>query len=865
MYFINRRRRKYLRLNYPGKKFVNIPLNPLGAGAAVLLSFFIVVDKASALGTNQLSAVQDTYVHAGNADSSFGTDAGILVKRSDSGNGDRHAYYQFDLSDLSGGVVSANFQVGIESANQAELSIYTSDDEAWSEGDMTWSTQLETIQLEADLPIDINGEYLTVDLTETVNEFITSGKHKFTLVVKADETTSPSLFLGSRESSTESRRPFLFYQSAVGSLGLGGTPESLPAAQDTYVSRGSPNENYGAVDAVLVKISSSGNGDRNGYYQFDLSSFSGGVDSARFEVGIDSDSGADLSVYLSDQDWDENKITWSDRLTPGSNTEVLSVDRSSDFLIVDITDQVNSYLASQETLLTLVVSADEVTSPSAFLSTRESGSRNDRPTLYVQSRIATPAFEWRSHYITAKDDSDDPNYSFAADYLNEVNVAAAELGTFGGWKDWSLGSTGFFRTELVNGNWMTVDPEGYAFISMGLNSVVPGGDLDLPADLNAFGINSMGSWSDESITGIPYTPRWNFLLSFKNTNDEIKAQYNDDDKRILPVFEPDFATFVNTLAQGAAAYKDDPYVFGHFADNEIPFHQEVQLLNSLTHLDHDSPQYVEADRWMSNKYGSNYDLDDITGEDEKIYMGHVADTYYKIVSEALRRYDPNHLVLGTRLHAKAKYNKYVFQAAGRYTDVLSVNYYNEWEPELSTAVKMWNDEAGIPFLITEFYTKAEDSGLDNSGGAGWLVENQQGRADFYENFTLKLLNASNNIGWHWFRLADDDGSNKGVYTEDLSEAYTLLQASMEKVARNVYSLRSALLTDTLDFEGLADYTPSKHASLSAENPAASENYPAKPSAESSTSNNANALSSGGGSIGWLSLLLFSAAWPLRRK
>jgi hypothetical protein len=184
-------------------------------------------------------------------------------------------------------------------------------------------------------------------------------------------------------------------------------------------------------------------------------------------------------------------------------------------------------------------------------------------------------------------------------------------------------------------------------------------------------------------------------------------------------------------------------------------------------------------------------------------MGVVADKYYEVVSAALRKYDPNHMVLGTRLHAKSKYNEYVFSAAGKYTDVVSVNYYKNWEPELADTVQMWGDEAGIPFMITEFYVKAENSGLDNSGGAGWQVLDQQGRSDFFENFSLKLLSAPNNIGWHWFKFNDDDGSNKGVYTEDLTQSYETLQDSMAQVAKRVYPLRSVLLTDTADFDGKA--------------------------------------------------------------
>ena len=586
--------------------------------------------------------------------------------------------------------------------------------------------------------------------------------------------------------------------------------ESLPATQDAYVLSGAPDVNYGGEDRSLIKLSRNGRLDRHAYYQFDLCEYEAGVNSAIFEVRIKAGHCAGLSVHVSDQTWQETEITWSSQPALPTSAQAVTIGRNGKSLAIDVTDPVNALLAKGRCLLTLALHASEPGSQALALATRESSSASDRPQLLVQPMNhdaeggSKRAFEFGTHFVAAKGDPGAPYFNFKSDYLEEVNIRPAELSAYGGWKEWSLGATGYFRTQKVDGNWTVVDPEGHAFLAMGMNSVHPGGELDLPAALKGFGVNSMGSWSDESIDGIPYTPRWNFLQSFKNTTDELKAQYLDVDKNILPVFEPGFPVFVDQVAQGAAAYRDDPYVFGHYTDNEISLHRNVQLINCLSRLEPGNPQYAEADKWMRSKYGGSYRLGDITSDDELAYLGHVADTYYRTVSEALRKYDPNHMVLGTRLHASSKYNDHIVRAAGRYTDILSVNYYGVWAPELSTAVKMWNAEAGIPFIVTEFYTKAEDSGLDNSNGAGWIVKDQKGRSAYFENFALKLLSAPNNVGWHWFRLVDDDGSNKGAYSGDYLEAYAELQSSMRQVARHVYSLRSTLLTGTLDFDGQAD-------------------------------------------------------------
>ena len=57
-------------------------------------------------------------------------------------------------------------------------------------------------------------------------------------------------------------------------------------------------------------------------------------------------------------------------------------------------------------------------------------------------------------------------------------------------------------------------------------------------------------------------------------------------------------------------------------------------------------------------------------------------------------------------------------------DVISVNYYRAWSPNLARLAQ-WTKESGRPVLITEWYAKALDTGLANTSGAGWLVKTQE--------------------------------------------------------------------------------------------------------------------------------------------
>lgn len=117
----------------------------------------------------------------------------------------------------------------------------------------------------------------------------------------------------------------------------------------------------------------------------------------------------------------------------------------------------------------------------------------------------------------------------------------------------------------------------------------------------------------------------------------------------------------------------------------------------------------------------------LTANQKEKLLGKIATQYFKTVNTVLKKHDPNHLYLGSRLHAAAKNNRYIFEGAAAYVDLVSINYYGYWEPK-STHLSDWCNWGDRPFFITEFYTKAMDSGMDNISGAGWLVKHRMNGA-----------------------------------------------------------------------------------------------------------------------------------------
>jgi hypothetical protein len=167
----------------------------------------------------------------------------------------------------------------------------------------------------------------------------------------------------------------------------------------------------------------------------------------------------------------------------------------------------------------------------------------------------------------------------------------------------------------------------------------------------------------------------------------------------------------------------------------------------------------------------------------------VAERYFSIVAKAIKQADPNHLYLGSRFYGSDKVQPELFKAAGRHVDVVSVNYYNAWSPE-TDRMKMWLHEAKKPFLVTEWYAKGADTGMPNTGGAGWLVKTQRDRGLYYQHFALGLLSDPGCVGWCWLKYIDNDpedkradpsnrDSNKGIVDNRYTPYQPLISAMTE--------------------------------------------------------------------------------------
>ncbi len=394
-----------------------------------------------------------------------------------------------------------------------------------------------------------------------------------------------------------------------------------------------------------------------------------------------------------------------------------------------------------------------------------------------------------------------------------------KLGKYGGDATIQLKATGFFRTEKIKDRWMVVDPEGYPFIVSAMNSFRQGkspnnekafkeefGSVEnwVSASIQKFqqlGFNTAGSWSETAPIiafnktakkPFAYTTQLNMLSGYVRA--AIKKNTARKDASVLSFIMDDaFASYCDEQAAKLAEAKNDANLLGHFSDNEIAF-MHTEFKDILSIADKADKSYLAAQQWMKTK---GVGEQNISREQKEEFIGILTGVYYKTVSSAIKKYDPNHLYIGSRLHSSAKNNKYLFASAEPYIDIISINYYGYWQPQ-QKHIAEWATWSSKPFFITEYYTKAEDAGMPNISGAGWLVKTQTDRGIHYQNFGLELLLAKNSVGWHWFRYQDNDpndptadpsnnDSNKGILNTRY-QVYEKLAEKMKKLNNNKYAL-----------------------------------------------------------------------------
>jgi len=297
----------------------------------------------------------------------------------------------------------------------------------------------------------------------------------------------------------------------------------------------------------------------------------------------------------------------------------------------------------------------------------------------------------------------------------------------------------------------------------------------------AWGFNTIGNWSEPRLLE---HREMAYVVPLHTYGNFARVSSGSDwwDKMPDP-FDPEFATAVNVIvAKAASTYRDDPYLIGYFVDNELAWglgntatpQLRYGLAVETLRLGAASPAKQAFVGRLTQKYRDAENLAAAWGitvhswdelreadwtlspaslarpavvDDLGIFTALFAETYFRIVAEAIRRHDPQHLYLGSRFQARTPE---AVASCAKYCDVVSFNVYGE-----GLAGAEWTRFHALekPALIGEFQFGSTDTGLFWPGLFDVAAEEQRGPA--YAAYLRSAVANPDIVGCHWFQYVDE--------------------------------------------------------------------------------------------------------------
>jgi hypothetical protein len=367
-----------------------------------------------------------------------------------------------------------------------------------------------------------------------------------------------------------------------------------------------------------------------------------------------------------------------------------------------------------------------------------------------------------------------------------------------------------FSIRETNGAAWLVKPSGERFFSLGVCVVTQGAsrsefDAANPgyaawqhyADSNewaratlkrlkSWGFTTVGGWSDFPAlarcaeTNIYFAP----VLHIGST---AGAPWWD-------MWDPKIIARMDQVARDQILpLRGDPRVIGYYTDNEMGWWNAILFKMTLEQAS-TSGQRQRLIQLLRETYHNDWsellkDFDPAPGVENwetldqhgilflrpggngirtyRRFLGLVAERYYSLVHEIIRKYDQRALILGDRY--QSFYYPEVARASAPYVDAVSSNLNAHWNDGLFARFYLETLRAltGKPVLVGEFYMAAREnrSGNQNDRGVFPVVDTKKERTAGFRNTLHALLSTPYVIGADWFQYFDEpahgrfDGEN----------------------------------------------------------------------------------------------------------
>lgn len=448
---------------------------------------------------------------------------------------------------------------------------------------------------------------------------------------------------------------------------------------------------------------------------------------------------------------------------------------------------------------------------------------------------------------------------------------AAERTEYGGWTGVTSKATGFFRVEQIGDRWWCFDPTGAAFYAVGtdhcnynvhwcetlgyapyarnvrkkFNDDESAWAKSSTDRLKQWGFNALGANNSPSTRGRGLT-----YMEFTALGSDYAGKDGLVEKVYWTgfpnVFNPAFAEYCEKKArEQCARLKDDPWLFGWFLDNELEWfgkggadtgladeaikrpatHEGKKALVELLKTEYGTIEKLNA-AWKTSFASWDDALASTEWEEasnEKVvadkleFVSLCADRYFSITTAAIRRADPNHMIIGCRFAGNAPP---IWDIAGKYCDIVSFNIYGQVDLETLVPVGLeetladWYKQCKRPMMCTEWSFPALDAGLPSVHGAGMRVRTQADKAKCFEVYQKTFFALPFMVGSDYFMWVDEpaqgisknfpEDSNYGLVdlNDDVWPVFTEAVARVNPMAYDIHTGRTAeVVLQTVEADG----------------------------------------------------------------
>ncbi len=354
--------------------------------------------------------------------------------------------------------------------------------------------------------------------------------------------------------------------------------------------------------------------------------------------------------------------------------------------------------------------------------------------------------------------------------------------------------------------------------------------------LHQLNFNAWGAWATEEFFNkdVPFTE----IIEFFKEGPFLPSV---NGKQGLPdIFHPDWLVAADKKTRALCfPLRNSKLLIGYFTDNEIGFGKtddfgldlgftagqfDFALLRLLMGMNAGEPAADFAWNFLLNRYHNSFtELSDawkvqigskddirklnesktaITGKafnsDAQAFVERYAQRYFELAHKLIRRYDPNHLILGCRFGTPPP--TYVLNAIKPWTDVISGNNY---QPILYERYDTVYQYTGMPILIGEFswntdlYKKVP---LASEANNPLSMKNRM-----FERGKTTLLRTALHpgiVGYTWYRWVQGTCTERKFYDGIVNYGDSLEMHSAELQQLNPALERARIKAATYRWEGL---------------------------------------------------------------